>query len=451
MGTYNGFNINIPCHETKSFFTFDALNGINLDVIMLCVDGLIYFIILVMIEAKFVARLRVMIQEMIPSYYQIKAVESTLDDDVEAEQRRINGDASYDNIEGDLGNKATTVNVVEDVLKVSHLQKKFKRLQAVNDLSFGVKNGECFGLLGINGAGKTTTFRMLTGDEIPSKGSASLLGISLGRSRRKYLSRIGYCPQFDSIIPQLTGKELLTLMARIRGVKGGRLDEEVARWTNFLGIQEYIHRQSGDYSGGNKRKLNVAMSLVGEPPVVFLDEPSTGVDPVARRNLWNIIQNIQKNGQSVVLTSHSMDECEALCDRMGIMVNGQFKCFGTVQHLKKKFAQGFTILTKLKQSGAKDLMDVSVTSGTSTKHQLEADQLKQHLQSNLDEVSVKDEHKGYIHFHVGNPYTPWHRLFRVMEEAKQRMEFLEDYTVSETTLEQVFLSFAKQQIADAKQ
>jgi len=439
--SFNGhliFNAtDIPCHKMESFFTFDPLKGINLDVIMLFVDGLIYFLILVMIEAKFVARLRVMIQGILPGYYRIKnKIDDAVDDDVEAEQLRINNNR-------EPGAK-------DDVLQVSHLQKKFRGLQAVNNMSFGVKNGECFGLLGINGAGKTTTFRMLTGDEVPTKGSASLLGISLGGNRRKYLSKIGYCPQFDSIIPQLTGKELLTLMARIRGVRSGRLEEEVARWTNFLGIQEYIQRESGDYSGGNKRKLNVAMSLVGEPPVVFLDEPSTGVDPVARRNLWNIIQNIQKNGQSVILTSHSMDECEALCDRMGIMVNGQFKCFGTVQHLKKKFAQGFTILTKLKQPGAvkgvKDLSEVSVNS--LVEEDLQAQKLKEHLKTNLDDVSVKDEHKGYIHFHVGNPYTPWHRLFRVMETAKQNMEFLEDYTVSETTLEQVFLSFAKQQIQD---
>ena len=146
------------------------------------------------------------------------------------------------------------------------------------------------------------TFRMLTGDEVASDGSASILGHQLDLNRRSFLSQIGYCPQFDSIIPQLTGRELLRLMCRVRGVAPHAIEAEVERWTDFLGIQEYIDRQSGSYSGGNKRKLNVAMSLVGEPPIVFLDEPSTGVDPVARRNLWSIIGGIQKNGQSVVLT-----------------------------------------------------------------------------------------------------------------------------------------------------
>ena len=229
---------------------------------------------------------------------------------------------------------------------------------------------------------------MLTGDEVASDGSASILGHQLDLNRRSFLSQIGYCPQFDSIIPQLTGRELLRLMCRVRGVAPHAIEAEVERWTDFLGIQEYIDRQSGSYSGGNKRKLNVAMSLVGEPPIVFLDEPSTGVDPVARRNLWSIIGGIQKmmiivmiilvmitttggiqrNGQSVVLTSHSMEECEALCDRLAIMVNGQFQvvivtmmmmrmlivhfqCFGSSSHLKNKFGKGFTILTKIPATG----------------------------------------------------------------------------------------------------
>ena len=202
---------------------------------------------------------------------------------------------------------------------------------------------------------------MLTGDETPSRGEAEILGSQLTGERRRFLSQVGYCPQFDSIIPQLTGRELLGLMARVRGVEMDQVAREVDRWTSFLGIQEYIDRESGSYSGGNKRKLNVAMAMVGEPPIIFLDEPSTGVDPVARRNLWKIIERIQAAGQSVILTSHSMEECEALCDRLAIMVNGQFQCFGSVSHLKNKFALGFTILTKLRVSGEmRDLDDVEV-------------------------------------------------------------------------------------------
>ena len=426
----------VPCHEIESFYTWDDLKGINLDITMLFIDGMLYFLLIVMIETRLLYKVLEMAKNWMPGYYKYKVVDTQadLDDDVSEEQKRV----------------ATNIQPQTDVLKVFGLKKKFRHLAAVKDVSFGVKTGECFGLLGINGAGKTTTFRMLTGDETPSTGEAEILSTNLGSARRKFLSQvqtffftfssliifaqIGYCPQFDSIIPELTGRELLSLMARVRGVQLDRVAEEVDRWTQFLGIQEYIDRASGSYSGGNKRKLNVAMSLVAEPPVIFLDEPSTGVDPVARRNLWRIIQRIQAAGQSVILTSHSMEECEALCDRLAIMVNGQFQCFGSVPHLKNKFALGFTILTKLKLGASEDADDSQIAS------------LKDFVSSNLPNVEVKDEHKGYIHFHVQSPVTPWSTLFRVMEDAKTEMTpFLEEYSISQTTLEQVFLNFAKKQ------
>ena len=156
---------------------------------------------------------------------------------------------------------------------------------------------------------------------------------------------------------------MLTLFARIRGLrsKDNIITNEIEKLANFVDLTQYLDRPCGQYSGGNKRKLNVAMAMVGEPPIIFLDEPSTGVDPVARRNLWKIIERIQAAGQSVILTSHSMEECEALCDRLAIMVNGQFQCFGSVSHLKNKFALGFTILTKLRVSGEmRGLGDVEV-------------------------------------------------------------------------------------------
>jgi len=207
----------IPCHQTESFYTWHPLRGINTDILMLFVDGLLFFIILVLIESKAVYKIVALLRDIIPGYYTYQADHEDLDDDVLREQERVLQDNN------------------SDVLRTFHLQKKFRRLEAVKELSFGVKSGECFGLLGINGAGKTTTFRMLTGDETPSKGSASILSTQLHESRRKFLQKIGYCPQFDSIIPQLTGRELLTLMCRVRGVPSTMVVYEVQRWTDFLG------------------------------------------------------------------------------------------------------------------------------------------------------------------------------------------------------------------------
>ncbi|GAA6076007.1 phospholipid-transporting ATPase ABCA1 isoform X1, partial [Tachysurus ichikawai] len=145
---------------------------------------------------------------------------------------------------------------------------------------------------------------------------------------------MGYCPQFDAIDDLLTGREHLEFYARLRGVPEREVTT-VAEWgIQKLGLVKYSNKSAGTYSGGNKRKLSTAMALIGCPPLVFLDEPTTGMDPKARRFLWDCILSVIKEGRSVILTSHSMEECEALCTRMAIMVNGQFKCLGSLQHLK---------------------------------------------------------------------------------------------------------------------
>ena len=218
---------------------------------------------------------------------------------------------------------------------------------------------------------------MITGDEVLTSGQSFIGTISLSHHRAQYLQSIGYCPQFDSIIevsrsrggiilsadcdpkPQvLTGREMLTLFARIRGLRtaGGVIRREIEKLAEFVDLTEYLDRQSGLYSGGrqwrrgnttdyntqltilrlkgNKRKLNVALALIGRPKVMLLDEPTTGVDPAARRKIWETINNIRKSGTSIILTSHSMEECEALCDRLAIMVGGTFQCIGGPQHIK---------------------------------------------------------------------------------------------------------------------
>ena len=127
---------------------------------------------------------------------------------------------------------------------------------------------------------------------------------------------------------------MLELFARLRGMKPQQIAEEVNYWLTEVGITEYADRKCGTYSGGNKRKLNVAQALVADPPIIFLDEPSSGVDPASRRKLWNIIRSVQRKGQSIILTSHSMEECDELCGRLGIMVNGQFQCFGPTRYVR---------------------------------------------------------------------------------------------------------------------
>lgn len=145
---------------------------------------------------------------------------------------------------------------------------------------------------------------------------------------------MGYCPQSDAIFELLTGREHLELFARLRGVREAKVAQTVSLGLAHLGLQQYADWPAGTYSVGNKRKLATAVALVGDPPVVFLDEPTTGMEPGARRFLWNNLLAMVQEGRSVVLTSHSMEECEALCTRLAIMVNGWFCCLGSPQHLK---------------------------------------------------------------------------------------------------------------------
>ncbi|KAA0186358.1 hypothetical protein HAZT_HAZT000783 [Hyalella azteca] len=214
-------------------------------------------------------------------------------------------------------------------------------LTAVNNISFKVNVGECFGLLGVNGAGKTTTFRMLTGDETPTAGDARIGKYFLSAGRRKFVREIGYCPQFDAILDELTGDEMLDLMAGLRGVPQAARKLMIEEFVELVDLTECHKRQTSTYSGGNKRKLSTAMALVGGPSLVFLDEPTTGVDPASRRRVWSAIRTARSRGQSIILTSHSMDECEALCSRLVILVRGQLRCAGTPAHLKAKVSNIF--------------------------------------------------------------------------------------------------------------
>lgn len=181
---------------------------------------------------------------------------------------------------------------------------------------------------------------MITGDETIDSGSIIIDSIDLSVNMRRAQQHMGYCPQFDALIDLLTGEETLYMFARLHGVK----EEVIPRIANALielmNLKKHAKKPVYAYSGGNKRKLSAAVSLIGDPAIVLLDEPTTGMDPKARRHFWNAIAQFRDHGKPIILTSHSMEECEALCTRLAIMVNGKFKCIGSIQHLKSKFGAG---------------------------------------------------------------------------------------------------------------
>ena len=216
---------------------------------------------------------------------------------------------------------------------------------AVKGVSLAIPNGECFGLLGINGAGKSTTLAMLTGEFPPSSGDAYIAGMNISTNVHSCRRQIGYCPQFDALFELLTAREHLILYARIKGIAEKDIPRAVEAKLHEMALTEYADRAAGGFSGGNKRKLSVAIAMIGEPSIVFLDEPSTGMDPLARRFMWEVITDIVTNREkcSIILTTHSMEECEALCTRVGIMVGGKLRCLGSTQHLRTLYGRGYQI------------------------------------------------------------------------------------------------------------
>jgi ABC-type multidrug transport system ATPase subunit len=189
---------------------------------------------------------------------------------------------------------------------------------------------------------------MLTGDTSPTLGDALIRGRSV-QERGVVQTAVGYCPQVDALIDQLTGRQHITLYARLRGVPRAKVPGVVEWALRRLDLVEHADKPAGQYSGGNRRRLSAAIALLGAPQLLLLDEPTSGVDPVARQFLWSIIRGVASAGQSVLLTTHSMAECEALCSRVGIMVNGSFCCLGTPQQLKSRYGDGYRL--KLRVSG----------------------------------------------------------------------------------------------------
>ena len=224
-----------------------------------------------------------------------------------------------------------------DVIRVFNFRKFYTTMfgepfLAVENISFGLDYGECFALLGVNGAGKSTTFKSLTRDIVATAGEISIAGHSVTREFSEARKLIGYCPQHDAIFALMTVLEHLWFYARIKGVPNHRIEEVVEDAIKQLNLADHRDKPAGTLSGGNKRKLSVGIAIIGNPPIILLDEPSAGMDPEARRFMWSVVEKISQRDKksAVILTTHSMEEAEALSTKMGIMVRGGiFRCYGS--------------------------------------------------------------------------------------------------------------------------
>ncbi|KAI1301009.1 hypothetical protein EDD11_005865 [Mortierella claussenii] len=318
--------------------------------------------------------------------------------------------------------------------KSFHLKSKKRDIIILDNIYLSFKQNECFGYLGPNGAGKTTTIKILTGAEGPTSGYGTIEGYPIAPYHENLRSIIGICPQFDILWPQLSCRDHLQLFARIKGVAPQDLDAAVTQMIDEMGLKELGDKRAKTFSGGNKRRLSLAMAVIGCPKVVFLDEPTTGVDVSIRQMIWNSIRKLKKTS-CVILTTHSMEEADALCDRIGIITNGHIQALGTSQRLKNTYGAGYKVLIKTKSQ--EEDAHRRVMAALEETVGLGRVALAQALGASLEYEITRQDHERTTEM--------LSKLFRLFEQ-KQQVLGIEDYSVSQTTLAQVFIEFAKEQV-----
>ncbi len=237
-----------------------------------------------------------------------------------------------------------------NAIQIEHLTKRYRDVVAVDGLSLCVEEGELFSLLGVNGAGKTTTIKMLSCLTAPTEGDAYLLGKSISRDNAAVKSMIAVSPQETAIAQGLSVKENLELLCGVHGFSKAKKREKIMELSALLGLEDVLGRKAGKLSGGWQRRLSIAMALISEPAILFLDEPTLGLDVLARSDLWDIIRSL-KGRVTIILTTHYMEEAEALSDRIAIMKGGKLLICGTADQIKKtaetdNFEEAFVRIVK---------------------------------------------------------------------------------------------------------
>uniref|UniRef100_A0A8W4FEP4 ATP binding cassette subfamily A member 14 n=1 Tax=Sus scrofa TaxID=9823 RepID=A0A8W4FEP4_PIG len=395
--------------------------------IAMAVTGLIFFLLIFLLETTSWTMRTFVFRSIFFGIYKkfnkVMSMELSVeseDEDVQNERNRI------------LEYPQESLNSTVLIKELAKIYFAMPAVFAVRNISVAIKKEECFGLLGLNGAGKTTSFQILTGEEVATSGDVFIEHLSITKNVLKVRSKIGYCPQFDALLDYMTAREIMTMYARLWGIPEKQINHYVNKSIQSLNLEPYADKFIYTYSGGNKRRLSTAIALMGKPSVIFLDEPSTGMDPVARRLLWNTVTQTRESGKVIIITSHSMEECDALCTRLAIMVKGKFVCLGSPQHLKNKFGNVYILKAKIKidkdENKLKDFKDFMATTfpGSELKH----------------------ENQGILDYYVPSKDNSWGKMFGILEEAKEEFH-LEDYSISQITLEQVFLTFANPENTEA--
>lgn len=238
-----------------------------------------------------------------------------------------------------------------ELIRVEHISKYFKKIKAVDDISFGVNKGEILGLLGPNGAGKSTTISMISTLLKPDSGGIFYADTNILQKPKVIQESLGYVPQEIALYPMLTGKDNLSFWGRNYGVKGEQLKKKIDEISEIIGIRDRLKDKVKTYSGGMKRRLNIGAALLHDPELIIMDEPTVGIDPQSRKHILDTVLALNKQGMTVIYTSHYMEEVEYLCDRICIMDQGKIIADGTKAQLIEQYDKTRGIKLKTESNG----------------------------------------------------------------------------------------------------
>ena len=321
----------------------------------------------------------------------------------------------------------------KDQIQLFDVTKHFGSFRAIKGVTYGVEPGQIFALLGPNGAGKSTSFNILTGTLAPSTGSVYINSQEIKNKNMKIYENVGICPQHDSLWDHLTVREHLLIYGIVKGLKNENLHAIVNYYLESMFLKDYTNVKALRLSGGNKRKLCATLAMLASPRIQFFDEPSTGIDPIAKRYLWNtMMNNMSIIKGSIIMTTHSMKEAESLGNKIGIMVNGKFACLNTLNQLRTKFGSGYNIIIKK----FKGKLDINV--------------LEEELKKIFpNAVRVVESEEGAIveapSYQISNGEFKFSKAFELLEKMKEEGK-IDDFSILSSSLEQIFIQMAKLQV-----
>ncbi|XP_030743984.2 ATP-binding cassette sub-family A member 10 [Echinops telfairi] len=419
-------------HEGEGNENYEAVKTMVATVLIAFLQSLLFLLLLRCLEMKYgsetrrkdpVFRISPRTRDPQPN------PEAPEDEDEDVQAERVN-----------TANALTAPNVDEKpVIMASCLHKEYKRKKkscfstrtkkiAIRNVSFCVKKGEILGLLGHNGAGKSTSIKVIMGDTKPTAGVVVLQGNPpSARPQADSIRFLAYCPQENTLWPSLTMQDHLELFAAVKGQDKEEAALSISRLVNMFKLQDQLKVPVKTLSEGIKRKLCFVLSVLGGPAVVLLDEPSTGMDPEGQQQMWQAIQSTVRNKErGVLLSTHYMAEAEAVCDRVAIMVSGRLRCIGSIQHLKSKFGKDYLLEIKLKEP-------------------TEAKSLHMEILKLFPQAARQERYSSLMAYKLPvDDVHPLSQAFFKLEAVKQTFD-LEEYSLSQATLEQVFLELSKEQ------